>query len=113
MTREAEDVVEEIGFDGRVELELEDVVEIEIEGLIVPCVLAAVLEHDDTVYAVLQPQEGDDPDLLLARFDEAAIGLSRFSPEDDPEVVRRVFTLLLTILPVQDVDGVDAGTDEA
>lgn len=113
MTREPEETLEEIDFDVRAEPDPDDLVEIDVGGVAVPCVLVAVVEDEDSVYAVLQPREGDDPDLLLARFDESADGASRFSPVDDPEVVERVLTLLLRILPVDDPDGVDVGTDGA
>lgn len=113
MTAEPDERVEEIAFEPGAEVDEADLVELEVDGARVPCVLVAIVEDGDVEYAVLQPRVGEDPDLLLARYDEGAVGVARFRPVDDPAVVERVQTLLLRILPADDVDGVDSGSDEA
>ena len=113
MTPEPGETVDEIAFDAGAEVDEADLVELDVGAGVVPCVLVALVDDDDVSYAVLQPRVGDDPDLLLARYVEDASGTARFRPVDDPEVVERVQTLLLRILPADDADGVDSDADEA
>lgn len=95
----------EEGFDETEGLGDEDVLEVAVDGAVVRCVLLALVEEDGTEYAVLQPLEDADADLLVARATDGGDGGLVLTPLEDQAELDRVRGAITRILPLADDDG--------
>ena len=91
MTNEPREL-EEIGFDEAEALTEDDLVVLrQDDGEEVQCVLLAIVDHDETSFALLTRHDmldADEPgDLLVARYREDEDGVSHFEPMLDDSVL--------------------------
>lgn len=98
--------VEDIGFDEESAFDIEDLVSVVgPDGVSVPCVLLAVIEHEGGEYAMLTPQtdaEGDDDlELLLAAYQEDPDGTAHFLPIQDDGVYEQVRAFCATLIETE------------
>lgn len=97
---------EEIGFDEAEALADDDVVEIDVDGERLRCVVLAVFEEGERTFAVLQAVGDGDDDLLVVRYEEDVDGGMHFAPLADDDDFDRLQATIARLLPI------DAGPSE-
>ena len=97
-----DEITEEIGFDEREELDEDERVVLEVQGVRRVMILLAVVGLEGRDYALLGPEDDEDeaPELLVARYDPDAEGADRFEAIEDARELEAVRAALSDLVEI-------------